>query len=598
MPNRFAKIFTNKYKIISIILLTGLSLIVRIHHLDHESLWMDEIRQTSYYANSLTEIIDKAASQSQPPLDYWLGHFVQYLSSSDFAVRLPAALFGTGSVLLLVILISQITSWPVACGFGIISTLLPFNLYYSQEARPYAIAVFLFLCVFWTLNHFLSTPKKNKLATASVLLFLSVVFLHSRALSPLVITVCLLLILVLSLFINLMPSWNSDPEKKRLIIISCAVFILAILFYLPSLKFILVKSKRFVPNSSIGLNVDSIISALTKFDLMPIWQAYVVQSEPITYPLLILVCISPLFGCYLGLHRKNTIWVLSAFLLPIASILNLIIFQSKSNMPFRPSYVSYLLPLACILGAISLQGLWRLTAKNRYSQITRTFIIVLATVFTVQTVVAAIDYKKMKRKSDWRGVSVFLAENYNNPHLLIFDSFSLYGSWEPTFYGFPRYYRGHSPLASINKIPFQAPKMAASTLTPILILFQWREYFLTPQSPYPILSVPSQDLASIDYKKIRRDSGLICTDFTGFSLIQLRKNSNNLARDTYNIIEKLLLHSPDGSWNVELHLAAAALARVIQLDQWHYHLMQAEGMIPIKNLRKVEDIAKHIRRLR
>jgi 4-amino-4-deoxy-L-arabinose transferase-like glycosyltransferase len=70
---------------------------------------MDEIRQTSFYANPLTEIIDNSASQNQPPLDYWLGHLVHFLTSSDFAVRLPAALFGTGSVLLLVILISQIT---------------------------------------------------------------------------------------------------------------------------------------------------------------------------------------------------------------------------------------------------------------------------------------------------------------------------------------------------------------------------------------------------------------------------------------------------------------------------------------------------------
>ena len=211
---------------------------------------------------------------------------------------------------------------------------------------------------------------------------------------------------------------------------------------------------------------------------------------------------------------------------------------------------------------------------------------------------AAIDYKKMKRKSDWRGVSTFLTENYNSSHLLIFDSFSHYGSWEPTFYGFPRYYHGRSPLTAIRQIPFQAPKMVASSLTPILILFQWREYYLTSQSPYPILSVPDPGLALIDYKQICRDSGLICNDFTGFSLIQLRENTNNLARDTYNIIEKLLLHSPDGSWNVELHLAGAALARVIQQDQWHYHLMQAEGMIPSKNFRTVEDIAKKIRRLR
>ncbi len=327
---------------------------------------------------------------------------------------------------------------------------------------------------------------------------------------------------------------------------------------------------------------------------MPIWQAYVVQSDPITYPLLFLVCLSPFCGWYLGLHRKNTIWVLATFLLPMASILNLIIFQSKSNMPFRPSYVSYLLPLAFILGAISIQGLWTLTAKNRDSRIAHAFILALAAIFSVQTVMAAIEYKKIKRKSDWRGVSTFITENYDTKHLLIFDSFSNYGSWEPTFYGFPRYYHGRSPLTAIRQIPFQATKMVSSSLTPILILFQWRQYYLTYQSPYPILSVPSPGMTSIDYKQICRDPELSCTQFTGFSLIQLRENTNNLARDTYDLIEKLLLHSPDGSWHVELHLAAASLARVIQLDQWHDHLIKAEGMIVDQNRSKVKDIAEHI----
>lgn len=399
-------------------------------------------------------------------------------------------------------------------------------------------------------------------------------------------------------FFNLRPIGVAGIEQKRLIILTFTVFILAILFYLPSLKIILVKSKRLVPDASIGLNVDSIISAFTKFDLMPIWQAYVVQSDPVTYPLLFLVSLSPLFGWYLGLHRKNTIWVLTTFLLPMASILNLIIFQSKSNMPFRPSYLSYLLPLAFILGAISIQGLWTLTSKNRDARLAHAFILALAAIFSVQTVMAAIDYKKIRRKSDWRGVSRFLTDNYNTPHLLIFDSFSHYGSWEPTFFGFPRYYRGHSPLTSIKQIPFQAPKMVASSLIPILILFQWREYYLTYQSPYPILSVPNPGMTSIDYKQICRDPGFNCTQFTGFSLIQLQENTNNLARDTHEIIEKLLLHSPDGSWNVELYLAAAALARVVQRDHWPDHLNKAEGMVLDQNLQKVKDVGEHIQQYR
>ena len=556
---------------------------------------MDEIRQASYYANSLTDIIDNSASQSQPPLDYWIGHFVHLLSSGDFAVRLPAALFGTGSVFLLVMLISQISSWPVACGFGIISAFLPFNLYYSQEARPYAIAVFLFLCIFWSLNSFLSIYRKKKLFPVLTLLFLSTIFLYSRSLSPLVVTVSLLLILIIWLFFLSIKADPKATEKKYLIMLSCGTLILALVIYLPALRFILAKSGQYVLDTSFGIPFDKILSTVINLDMSPIWQAYVVQSEPITYPLLALVCLSPFLGWKMYLHRKNSLWVITSFLLPLACTLNLIIFQSKSNMPFRPSYVSYLLPLALILGAVSVQGLWTLSVKVPFVYISRSFVLILAALFTFQTLMSAIDYKTMRRKSDWRGVTAFLTENYDTRHLLIFDSFSRYGSWEPTFYGFPRYYRGRSPFASIKRIPFHAPKMAKLSLTPILILFQWREYYLTPRSPYPILSGRIPGSASIEYKQICRDPGLICTEFTGFSLIQLREKTNNLARDTYDIIEKLLLHFPKGSWNVELHLAAAALARAIQLDQWHYHLRQAENMTQPKHLQRVKNIAKSIR---
>lgn len=441
----------------------------------------------------------------------------------------------------------------------------------------------------------MSTYRKKKLFPVLTLLFFSTIFFYSRSLSPLVVAVSLLLILIIWLFFLFLKADPKAAEKKHLIMLSCGTLILALVIYLPALRFILAKSGRYVSDTSFGIPIDKILSAVINLDMSPIWQAYVVQSEPITYPLLFLVCLSPFFGWYLGLHRKNTIWVLTTFLLPITSVLNLIIFQSKSNMPFRPSYVSYLLPLACILGAVSIQGLWTLSPKVRFVHITRSFVLILAVLFTFQTLMSAIEYKTMRRKSDWRGVTAFLAENYDTLHLLIFDSFSRYGSWEPIFYGFPRYYRGCSPIASIGRIPFHAPKMATLSLTPILILFQWREYYLTPQSPYPILSVPSPGLASIDYKQICRDPGLICTEFTGFSLIQLREKSNNLARDTYDIIEKLLLLSPEGSWKVELHLAAAALARAIQLDQWHYHLRRAENMIRGNQLQKVKDIAEHIR---
>jgi hypothetical protein len=586
----FGKFSANSSRIIPIVLLFCFALILRIHHLDHESRWMDEILQTSYYPHTFLQLVDDAATQTQPPLDYWIGHIINFISTSDFAVRLPSALFGSAAVVMLVMLIAKVSSWPVACSFGVLAALMPFNLYYSQEARPYAIATFLFLGMFWALVAFLNSNQKNKFVRFAVLLFFSIIFLYSRTLSPLVITVCLLLILILWCPLTYGNKGIAAAEKRRLLFLACGTLALALAVYMPSLMIIIAKSKRYLSDTSMGFNLDQIRSVVISFDLFPIWRAYVVQSEPITYPLLVLVCLSPFFGWQLRHHYNRSIWVLTALILPMACILNLFVFQAKSNLPFRPAYASYILPLAFILGATSLQGLWILTSRTRRTYLTRTFILSAAAIFFMQTALAAIDFKSMKRKPDWRGVSAFLAENYDARHLLLFDSFSSYGEWEPTFLGFPLYYQGQSPLDSIGQIPSHAHKMAESSYHPILILFQWQEYYLTSDSPYPILSVPDAGMQSIDYNKLCQDPLLSCKKFTGFLLIQTKEKTNNLAYDTHAIIERLLAHIPRGAWTVDLHLAAAALAKAINIEGWQYHLAQAEDMIPADQLQKLRDV--------
>ena len=147
--------------LVSLTILFLFALGLRIHHLDFESLWMDELRQVSYYPHTFVNIIYKAATQQQPPLDYWIGHLVVIFSNSDFAVRLPAALFGTGSVILITILVGRVCGWSIALGTGLIAALLPFNLRFSQEARPYAIAIFFLLAVLWSLDRLLSTKNRR-----------------------------------------------------------------------------------------------------------------------------------------------------------------------------------------------------------------------------------------------------------------------------------------------------------------------------------------------------------------------------------------------------------------------------------------------------
>jgi 4-amino-4-deoxy-L-arabinose transferase-like glycosyltransferase len=156
-----------------------LALATRLYHLDAESLFMDEWCQVSYYNDKFHEIIYLAASQTQPPLDYWIGHVIYYYAQSDFAVRLPAAMFGTGSVAILMLLVARISGWHFAIPAGAVMALLPFHLYFSQEARPYAIAIFFLLLLLWMLAKMLETAELKKRHYIA-LLFIACGLLFSR----------------------------------------------------------------------------------------------------------------------------------------------------------------------------------------------------------------------------------------------------------------------------------------------------------------------------------------------------------------------------------------------------------------------------------
>jgi hypothetical protein len=580
-------------KIISALLLFFFALGLRVYDLADESLWMDELRQVSYYPHPFIQIIYDAASQSQPPLDYWIGHLVHYFASSDFAVRLPAAFFGAGSVLMIVLIISRLCSWPISLFWGLIGAILPFNLYYSQEARPYSIAVFLFLCVLWSLDHIIANRHKIFLP-AAVLLFFSTAFLYSRALFPLVVTTTLL-VMVLA-WLGCLIKWNGMMLRgeQRQLLTACIAFGISMVLYFPVFKVVLIYSGRYVSENSMDIRVDRLISTIKNFDVTPIWQAFVAQTDPITLPLLILSGSSYYFVWKSGSRYKNTIFQICTLLLPAVSILNLLIYQAKSTLPFRPAYASYLGPLVLILAAISFQGLWNLTKTTGYGKGIRAVFLTLAAIFLYQTGAAAIESKSIQRKPDWRGVSKYLGDSFGNDHFILFDSLSSYGRREPTFYGFPRYYEGHSPLLSVARIPLVAKKMTQRSHQPVFILFHWLDYYLTSQSRYPILSVPESKMAKIDYDLLCHDPELECTRFIGFSVFKVKETSGNLAQDTYTIVRRLCSHFPQDDRIVELYLASAGLGRVLGHQDWKDYLRLAESLAGEKNLGKIREIGQVI----
>lgn len=135
-----------------LIFLAGLAL--RIYDLGTESVWYDEA--VSIIVSKLG-IIDQikwniAANESNPPFNYLLLHFwIPYFGDSEFASRLPSAIFGSLSIVAIYAVGKLLFNKKAGLVAALILATSVFHIKYSQEARGYTLMVFLSLVSFYSL---------------------------------------------------------------------------------------------------------------------------------------------------------------------------------------------------------------------------------------------------------------------------------------------------------------------------------------------------------------------------------------------------------------------------------------------------------------
>lgn len=130
------------------LLLTGVSSAWLLWRLDSESLHVDESRQIQPYLDGIFAAARQSVEQGQPPLDAVIGTiFTSVLGPSVFSVRLPSVLWGIAAVLMMYFIARNWTSRPVAFVSALVLLANPIFLFYSQYARPYALALAFFLAL-------------------------------------------------------------------------------------------------------------------------------------------------------------------------------------------------------------------------------------------------------------------------------------------------------------------------------------------------------------------------------------------------------------------------------------------------------------------
>jgi mannosyltransferase len=126
-------------------LLFGVALALRLYRLGQNSLWVDEFASLVTARHPLSEIPGAAlrGDAFEPPFYFWLLHItISSGGESESALRLLSAVAGALTVPLLIYLIRELThsGEAAALSAGLLA-ISPLHLWYSQEARPYALLV-------------------------------------------------------------------------------------------------------------------------------------------------------------------------------------------------------------------------------------------------------------------------------------------------------------------------------------------------------------------------------------------------------------------------------------------------------------------------
>ena len=126
------------HPLILVILLLALSL--RAYRLDAQSFWNDEGNAARLAERTVPLILAGAGGDIHPPGYYLLLHYWQAaVGLSEFALRYLSVITGVLTVALTYALGKRLFGPPVGLLAALLGAVSPLAVYYSQEARMYAL---------------------------------------------------------------------------------------------------------------------------------------------------------------------------------------------------------------------------------------------------------------------------------------------------------------------------------------------------------------------------------------------------------------------------------------------------------------------------
>jgi mannosyltransferase len=150
--------------------LTALAVLMRFLTLGLQSFTYDELQTVTLVRDPLGDLLSRIADEESTPPLYYLAAWVwsKPFGTSEVALRALSALFGTLTVAAAYAAARELASRRVATIVGALAAVSPWLIWYSQEARAYALVLLLGTLSFWAFLRSLSNPSPRSLASWAV----------------------------------------------------------------------------------------------------------------------------------------------------------------------------------------------------------------------------------------------------------------------------------------------------------------------------------------------------------------------------------------------------------------------------------------------
>jgi mannosyltransferase len=532
---------------------------LRLHQLNANSLWYDEIAQATW-ATKLTafETVRVHLAHPNAPLDPLITHAVMYLGRSEYLLRFPAVCFSVLTVALCFALGRAMFGPREGLIAAFLLAVSWFHIRYAQEVRTYALLVFLGSLSLWFFWRSLRSDRSYDWLAWIVLGPLSLCAHPFAALWVLAHGIFGVTAGAFARWLGPDVPGRSTQRKKVLLGVSLTLVGAGVQFALGSANYM--QQVRMGPGA---------ISSIAARWMTVTRQLLVGFGNGVPMGSLFIVII--VFACFILVRQSKdrpTIWLLTlSCLVPWLFAL----FTVIGRQTFYLRYILFMLPPYLLLGARGATGVMDLVAAQfeRISggrvSVGSLSLALIMVVFGVPSITPVRAYYA-SRKADWRSVGRYLSEHVQAGDIVIADGVR------------PRS-AGDEEWTLRCLLYYFSPEEQGALLVPVTGIGRHQDADQTRVISSPFLgdiSHPTVDIAEVSnpdahiWTVVYHPRRLSKTDradlhWVGFpevTIFRLAKRQRPL-HDLLSILQELLVLQTNSQGEFDVHLA---LARVYAMN--------------------------------